>query len=91
MRPVATERTTLAQLRIGECARIRAVDIHPEWQGRLAAMGIGVGKLVTLLRKGTLNGPLQLRIGGTELAIRCVEAQRIEVEPLDARSTTPHP
>ncbi len=69
----------LSSLDVGETARVMAVGVSPEWQGRLNAMGICPGKNITLLRKARLNGPLQLRVGNTELALRRREALLIGV------------
>lgn len=71
----------LSSLEVGEVAYVVSVGVGTEWQGRLNAMGISVGKHVTLLRKANLNGPLQLRVGTTELVIRRGEAQLIGVQP----------
>ena len=81
MPEVTTPVRPLSSLEVGEVASVVTVDVSTEWRGRLNAMGISMGKRITLLRKAGLNGPLQLRVGTTELAIRRCEAALIGVRP----------
>jgi ferrous iron transport protein A len=41
------------------------------------ALGLRRGREVAMIRKATLNGPLQVRVGSTDLIIRRREARRI--------------
>jgi len=42
-------------------------------------MGFRTGRQIVMLRRGWLSGPLHVRIGTTEVMLRCREAREIEV------------
>ncbi len=70
---------TLANLAPGETAVITAVHFDDALKARLAALGFRVGRRVALIRRGCCKGPLQVRIGSTDVMLRQREAQHIEV------------
>lgn len=72
----------LAQTPLGQMARVNALHLPAELAQRLAALGLRLESEVTVLRRGWLGGPLQLRVGGTELMLRRDAAQGIEVTVL---------
>lgn len=72
----------LAQTPLGQMARVNALNLPAELAQRLAALGLRLESEVTVLRRGWLGGPLQLRVGGTELMLRRDAAQGIEVTVL---------
>ncbi|WP_410499398.1 ferrous iron transport protein A [Chitinibacter sp. S2-10] len=74
----------LAQLALQDSARVAALNLPPDLTQRLAALGLRIDSEVTVLRRGWLVGPLQLRVGGTELMLRRDAAQKIEITPLPA-------
>jgi ferrous iron transport protein A len=49
---------------------------------RLADMGFTEGAEGALVRKGFFRGPMQVRIRGSDILIRQVEAAGIEVQPI---------
>ena len=69
----------LAQIKLGQTARVSALHISAELVQRLAALGLRIDCDVTVLRRGWLGGPLQLRVGNTELMLRRDAAEGIEV------------
>jgi ferrous iron transport protein A len=69
----------LSQLMPGDRAVIRAVHAEQGLHLRLAALGFRVGKALQLVRRGIMNGPLHVRIGATEVAIRVIDAGQIDV------------
>ncbi|QZA77132.1 ferrous iron transport protein A [Deefgea tanakiae] len=69
----------LAQIALGQSARVCALNIPAELAQRLAALGLRLDCEVTVLRRGWLGGPLQLRVGNTELMLRRDAAEGIEV------------
>lgn len=73
----------LAQLPHGQYAQVCALNLPPELAQRLAALGLRLDSTVMVLRRGWLGGPLQLRVGGTELMLRRDAAQGIEVQLLN--------
>ncbi|MHB8453832.1 MAG: FeoA family protein [Acidiferrobacterales bacterium] len=48
---------------------------------RLAALGFRVGKRIELIRSASFRGPLQVRIGSTDIILRRFEAQKIDILP----------
>nr|WP_314898682.1 FeoA family protein [uncultured Deefgea sp.] len=72
----------LAQIALGQSARVCALNIPAELAQRLAALGLRLDCEVTVLRRGWLGGPLQLRVGNTELMLRRDAAAGIEVSEL---------
>jgi Fe2+ transport system protein FeoA len=55
---------------------------------RLSALGFRAGKTLQVLRRGTLAGPLQVRLGTTDVILRLSEAAQIEVRPVPAGGDT---
>jgi ferrous iron transport protein A len=71
---------TLTTLHPGDTATI--VDIHAEeaLHLRLLALGFRSGKQIEMIRKASFSGPLQVRIGTTDILLRRVEATKITVK-----------
>lgn len=71
--------TTLDTLQRGESATV--VEIHAEQalHQRLLALGLRSGKRVELIRRASFSGPLQVRIGTTDILLRLSEAAKIKV------------
>jgi ferrous iron transport protein A len=69
----------LSSLAPGICATI--TDIHTEeaLRQRLQALGFRAGKTIEIIRKASFGGPLQVRIGTTDILLRLNEAAKIEV------------
>ncbi len=70
---------TLEQLSIGDRARIIAVEGSDSMRSRMFALGLRHGREVAMIRKATFNGPLQVRVGSTDLIIRRREARRVRL------------
>jgi ferrous iron transport protein A len=70
---------TLDQLEPGDFAFILAVAAEPALRTRIEAMGLRVGKKVQVIRRARAGGPLQVRVGLTDLIIRPVQARLIHV------------
>ena len=73
-------RRTLINLSIGEEAEIIKILSQYALRNRLKAMGLIEGKRVKLIRKAAFLGPLQIRIGTTDLIIRRKDAFHIIIE-----------
>ncbi|MDD2721989.1 MAG: FeoA family protein [Gallionella sp.] len=71
--------TTLDNLHCGEIATV--VEIHAEeaLHQRLLALGFRSGRQIELIRKASFSGPLQVRIGTTDILLRLNEAAKIKV------------
>ena len=74
--------TALAELRVGERARVTKVAGVDEISLRLMEMGLTPGATVTLLGTAPLGDPLEFEVRGYRLSIRKSEASRVEVERL---------
>jgi len=70
---------TLAHLQPGDIATIVSVHAEEALHQRLQAMGFRSGKQVELIRKASFSGPLQVRIGTTDILLRRNEAAKIKV------------
>lgn len=77
-----TNRISLSELKPGQSAVIEQVDQTPETAGfvqRLAALGIVPTRSIQVLRVAGFGGPLHIRVGTTEVAIRPTEARCVRV------------
>jgi ferrous iron transport protein A len=70
----------LSSLAPGESATIVAVHTEEPLHQRLLAMGFRTGKQIEVIRKARFSGPLQVRIGTTDILLRKVEAEKIKVK-----------
>jgi Fe2+ transport system protein FeoA len=72
----------LADLNSGEGATILAIHTDDALRQRLMALGFRIGKRIEIIRKARFSGPLQVRIGTTDILLRRNEAAKIMVEKL---------
>ncbi len=73
---------SLAKLAPGCQGVVRSLHAEENFALRLAAMGFRVGRSVTVVRQAPLGGPLQVRIGTTDIMLRRTEADRIDISLL---------
>lgn len=71
--------TTLATMQPGDTATIVAIHAEQALHQRLQALGFRSGKQLALIRKASFSGPLQVRIGTTDILLRRSEAAKILV------------
>ncbi|NOT64629.1 MAG: ferrous iron transport protein A [Methylotenera sp.] len=69
----------LSQLNIGQQAIIAAIEAEESLFHRLTALGFRVGKPLSIIRRANFNGPLQIRLGTTDVILREAEAKRIQI------------
>jgi ferrous iron transport protein A len=69
-----TTRTPLSDLAPGQQGVIASVDGPEGLRLRLAAMGFRAGRAVVVLRRAGRGGPLHVRLGTTDVAMRLAEA-----------------
>ncbi len=74
--------TTLATLHPGDIATIASIHAEEALHLRLLALGFRTGKQVELIRKASFSGPLQVRVGTTDVMLRRSEAAKISVAKL---------
>jgi len=70
---------TLDTLHRGETATVIAVHADEALHQRLLALGFRSGKHIQLIRKASFSGPLQVRVGTTDILLRLNEAAKIKV------------
>ncbi len=70
----------LSKLNPGEIATIISIHTDEALHQRLLAMGFRSGKQIELIRKAWFSGPLQVRIGTTDILLRRAEAEKIMVQ-----------
>lgn len=71
---------TLATLHPGDIATIVSIHAEEALHQRLLALGFRSGKQIELIRKASFSGPLQVRIGTTDILLRKGEAAKISVQ-----------
>ena len=71
---------TLAELSIGQDARIRSVGGQGALRRHLLDMGLTPGTRVQVCRAAPLGDPLALRLRGYSLSLRREDAMRVEME-----------
>ncbi len=69
----------LSSLTPGISATITDIHTDDALRQRLLALGFRGGKQIEIIRKASFGGPLQVRIGTTDILLRRNEAARIEV------------
>jgi ferrous iron transport protein A len=72
--------TTLAALHSGDTATIVSIHAEEALHLRLLALGFRTGKRIEMIRKASFSGPLQVRIGTTDIMLRRAEAAKIKVQ-----------
>lgn len=73
---------TLAALQEGEIATIISIHAEEALHQRLLALGFRANRTIELIRKASFAGPLQVRIGTTDILLRRNEAAKIKVRKL---------
>jgi ferrous iron transport protein A len=69
----------LSQLGINQIGTIQAIHAGQDLRRRLAGLGLRSGIHIRVMRYSPMNGPIQVRVGYTDLIIRRADAERIEV------------
>jgi len=67
-------RVPLSKLTPGDRGVIALVDGPDGFRQRLAALGFRAGRAIVVLRRSGLHGPLHVRLGTTDVALRLAEA-----------------
>lgn len=72
----------LSQIKVGERARVRAVDLEGDGEVgvRLLEMGLTPGVEIRLVGVAPLGDPLEFEVRGYRLSLRKTEAARVEIE-----------
>lgn len=70
---------TILSLAPDEEAYIKNVNVFADLKSRMQAMGFVDGQRIKMMRKASFSGPLQVRLGTTDILIRRCYAELIEV------------
>ena len=70
---------TLDELHPGESAHVTSLDPRHPLRRRLLELGFVRGAPVTIVRRAPLGDPMELRVNGTDLALRQADLRGIRV------------
>ena len=73
-------KTTLAELAVGDRAKVTGFTLDSEVRQRLMEMGLTKSSECELIRFAPMGDPLEIRVRGYSLSLRKSEAQGILVE-----------
>lgn len=68
---------TLAELNPGDNGIIAHLKVDEALYQRLSAMGLRIGRPIRVIRRAALSGPIQVRVGFTDLILRRADALNI--------------
>lgn len=71
---------TLAQLRVGQSARVTAVSLNGAKRTRMQELGFLPGACVTALLESPFGDPVAYGVLDTVIALRRSDARQIEIE-----------
>ncbi len=71
--------TPLNQLKPTMRGTIQDLHVGKELSRRMAGLGLRPGSTIEVIRIGPFNGPMQVRVGHTDLILRRSEAAHISV------------
>lgn len=72
---------TLNELQTEASGVIETIHAGLDLRRRLCGLGLRSGIRVRVVRRSPLNGPMQIRIGHTDLILRQADAANIEISP----------
>ena len=70
---------TLANLSIGESAKVKSISGNTPAARRLMEMGVVPGVSVRVVKTAPFGDPIEIRVRGYSLAMRRAEAEAIEI------------
>ena len=76
-------RPSLADLPLGQHAKIASIDCERRLSRRLMEMGLLPGTRIRVVRVAPLGDPIELRVRNYSLSLRRAEAAKIVVSPED--------
>jgi len=75
-------KVTLDQLPCFVPAKVIAIQAEADLAQRMAALGLREQCVVQVLRHASFGGPVQVRVGTTEIIMRLKDARQIHLDPL---------
>ncbi len=70
---------TLNLLKLGEVAKIASVTADEALKARISGLGLRIGQEVAVIRRARMGGPLQIRVGHTDILMRPEQANLINL------------
>ena len=70
---------TLNLLKLGEVAKIASVSADEALKARISGLGLRIGQEVAVIRRARMGGPLQIRVGHTDILMRAEQANLINL------------
>ena len=70
---------TLNLLKAGEVAKIASVTADEALKARISGLGLRIGQEVAVIRRARMGGPLQVRVGHTDILMRPEQANLINL------------
>ncbi len=70
---------TLNLLQAGEVAKIASVTADEALKARISGLGLRIGQEVAVIRRACMGGPLQIRVGHTDILMRPEQANLINL------------
>jgi ferrous iron transport protein A len=70
---------TLNLLKAGEVAKIVSVTADEALKARINGLGLRIGQEVAVIRRACMGGPLQVRVGHTDILMRAEQADLINL------------
>ena len=68
---------SLAELMPGDSGIIARLKVDEALYQRLSAMGLRIGRPIRVIRQAAMSGPIQVRVGFTDLILRRADALNI--------------
>ncbi len=76
-----SDRPTLRQMKPGESGRVAGFEAgHRSYRRKLLAMGLTPGVEFQVLRFAPLGDPVEIRVRGFDLSLRCEEADVLLID-----------
>ncbi len=70
---------TLNLLKAGEVAKIVSVTADEALKARINGLGLRIGQEVAVIRRACMGGPIQVRVGHTDVLMRPEQANLINL------------
>lgn len=70
---------TLNRLNTGEVAKIESIIGDEALKARINGLGLRMGQEVAVIRRAEMGGPLQIRVGHTDVLMRPEQADLIKL------------
>ena len=70
----------LSSLQPGQRGRVVAIEVEDSKKGRILEMGLTVGVTIEVVRFAPLGDPMELKVRGSHVSLRKVDASGVRVQ-----------